>query len=220
MSSHPAAGAADAPPAHLEHHFHTVAQQKSAAKLGMWIFLATETLFFGGLFLAYGALRFFYPGTFMAAHEHLNIPLGGLNTLVLITSSLTMALAVRAAQTGDKKLLLQMLAITWVLACGFLVIKGFEYSHKFHEGLLPGRYFTAKGIAGLPHVFFGVYFVMTGLHGVHVVAGMGVIAWIFIRARQGRYSPEYYTPVENVGLYWHLVDLIWIFLFPLLYLVK
>jgi cytochrome c oxidase subunit 3 len=205
---------------HLEHHFQTPVQQKSAAKMGMWIFLATEILFFGGLFLAYGALRYFYPGTFRDAHAYLSIPMGGINTAILITSSLTMALAVRAAQTSDKKNLVRMLALTFVLAAGFLVVKYFEYAHKIHLGLLPGRYYTATGIDGLPHVFFGIYFVMTGLHGLHVIAGMIVIAWVFVRGRQGRYSAEYYTPVENVGLYWHLVDLIWIFLFPLLYLVK
>lgn len=210
----------EGPPAHLEHHFHSAEQQKAAAKLGMWIFLATEILFFGGLFMAYGAFRYFYPGTFVEAHAHLSIPLGGLNTLILITSSLTMALAVRAAQLGDQRLLVRLLGLTLLLASGFLVVKGFEYAHKVHEGLLPGKYFTARGIAGLPHIFFGIYFAMTGLHGVHVVAGMIVITWILVRARQGRYSAAYNTPVENVGLYWHLVDLIWIFLFPLLYLVK
>jgi cytochrome c oxidase subunit 3 len=210
----------DAHPEHLEHHFYSAGQQKAAAKMGMWLFLATEVLFFGGLFLGYATLRFFYPGTFMAAHEYLSIPLGGLNTVVLITSSLTMALAVRAGQTSNNKLLVRLLAVTWLLAAMFLVIKYIEYSHKFHLGLLPGKFYTAKGIAGLPHVFFGIYFIMTGLHGLHVIAGMIVIAWLFVRARQGRYSAEYYTPVENVGLYWHLVDIIWIFLFPLLYLVK
>ena len=206
--------------AHLEHHFASADQQRGAAKLGMWIFLATEILFFGGLFMAYGALRYFYPGTFRAAHEYLSIPLGGLNTAILITSSLTMALAVRAAQISDRKQLVRFLAVTLLLAGAFLVVKYIEYSHKFHLGLLPGRYYTAKGIPGMPHVFFGVYFVMTGLHGVHVIAGMIVIAWVLIRGRQGRYSAAYYTPVENVGLYWHLVDLVWIFLFPLLYLVR
>lgn len=207
-------------PGHVEHHFASADQQRGAAKLGMWIFLATEILFFGGLFMAYGALRYFYPGTFRAAHEYLSIPLGGLNTAILITSSLTMALAVRAAQVSDRRQLVRFLAVTLLLAGAFLVVKYIEYSHKFHAGLLPGRYYTAEGIPGMPHVFFGVYFVMTGLHGVHVIAGMIVIAWVLIRGRQGRYSAEYYTPVENVGLYWHLVDLIWIFLFPLLYLVR
>lgn len=205
---------------YVAHHFVSREQQQAAAKMGMWIFLATEILFFGGLFMAYAAFRYLYPGTFLQAHEHLNVPMGAVNTVVLITSSLTMALAVRSAQLGEQKKMLVNLAATFVFACVFLVIKYFEYAHKFHAGLLPGKYYTASGIEGLPHVFFGIYFVMTGLHGVHVVAGMIVIAWIFIRGRQGRFSPQYYTPVENVGLYWHLVDLIWIFLFPLLYLVK
>lgn len=210
------------PPApHLEHHFADAGQQKSAAKLGMWIFLATEVLFFGGLFMAYGALRYLYPGTFTAAHRFLSVPMGGLNTVVLITSSLTMALAVRSAQVGDRKMLPRMLVATLLLACVFLAVKYVEYHHKFELGLLPGRYYHSEiAIAGLPHVFFGVYFVMTGLHAVHVIAGIGVIGWILLRSRQGAYSQAYHTPVENVGLYWHLVDLVWIFLFPLLYLVK
>ena len=205
---------------HLEHHFASAEQQRGAAKLGMWIFLATEVLFFGGLFLAYAALRYFYPGTFRDAHAFLSIPLGGLNTVLLISSSFTMALAVRAAQTSNPRQLTRMLAATLLLAGAFLGVKAIEYSHKVHEGLLPGRFYSARGIGGLPHVFFGVYFVMTGLHGLHVVAGMIVISWVMIRGRQGRYDASYFTPVENVGLYWHLVDLIWIFLFPLLYLVK
>jgi cytochrome c oxidase subunit 3 len=206
--------------AQRQHHFATAAQQKAAAKMGMWIFLATEILFFGGLFVTYGAFRFFYPGTFVEAHRFLSIPLGGLNTLVLITSSFTMALAVRAAQVGERKQLLGFLAATIAFASLFLGVKAVEYAQKFHHGLLPGKYYRATGIGGLPHIFFGIYFTMTGLHGLHVIAGMGVIAWIFFGARAGKYTPSYYTPVENVGLYWHLVDIIWIFLFPLLYLVK
>ncbi|GMV42729.1 MAG: cytochrome c oxidase subunit III [Myxococcales bacterium] len=221
MSTAHSAEAAHEHPPGLQHHFHTPEQQRSSAKLGMWVFLAQEILFFGGLFMAYAAYRFFYPETFLEAHEHLSIPMGGTNTLVLITSSLTMALAVRAAQTGDQRKLLLNLAWTFLFACVFLVIKYFEYSAKFEHGLLPGKFYAAhEHIAGEPQIFFGLYFVMTGLHGLHVLAGMVVIAWVFIRARQGRYSPAYFTPVENVGLYWHLVDLIWIFLFPLLYLVK
>lgn len=207
-------------PAFLQHHYVTAEQQKDAAKLGMWIFLATEVLFFGGLFLAYGAFRYFYPGTFLAAHEYLSVPLGSLNTVVLITSSLTMALAVRAAQTGNRPALLRNLSGTFLLAGMFLVVKFIEYSHKFHEGLLPGKFFHHEGIEGMPQIFFGIYFVMTGLHGVHVVAGMIAITWIFLRARKNHFGPAFFTPVENVGLYWHLVDIIWIFLFPLLYLVR
>jgi len=209
-----------AQPEFLQHHYVSAQQQKDAAKFGMWIFLATEVLFFGGLFMAYAAFRYFYPGTFLAAHEYLSVPLGGFNTFVLITSSLTMALAVRAAQTGHRGAMLKLLAATFVLAGVFLVVKYVEYSHKFHDGLLPGKYFDHAGIDGMPHIFFGIYFVMTGLHGVHVIAGMIAIAWVFLRGNKGHFGPSFYTPVENVGLYWHLVDLIWIFLFPLLYLVR
>lgn len=211
-------------PAFLQHHFHTPEQQAASAKLGMWLFLAQEILFFSGLFMAYFAFRFFYPQTFLAAHEHLNIPLGTLNTFFLITSSLTMALGVRAAQVGNKKSLELNLLLTISLACAFVVVKYFEYSHKIHAGLLPksffGLGFSAQGMAENSHIFFALYFTMTGLHALHVIVGVGLLLWIYIRARQGRFSAEYYSPVENVGLYWHLVDLIWIFLFPLLYLVR
>lgn len=207
-------------PSFLQHHYNTAQQQQSAAKLGMWLFLAQEILFFGGLFMAYAAYRYFYPETFMDAHSKLSIPMGATNTLVLLTSSLTMALGVRAAQTNNKKQLIFQLTNTIFLACVFLVIKYFEYSHKFHEGLLPGKFFFGEGMQGMPHVFFGIYFVMTALHGLHVLVGIGVIGWILMRGMKGEFSSQYYTPVENVGLYWHLVDIVWIFLFPLLYLVR
>ncbi|MCC6751144.1 MAG: cytochrome c oxidase subunit 3 family protein [Deltaproteobacteria bacterium] len=207
-------------PAFLQHHFHTPEQQASSSKLGMWLFLAQEVLFFGGVFLAYAVIRYFYPETMLAGHEHLNVPLGATNTVVLLTSSLTMALAVRAAQLGDRKKQVLFLAATIALACTFLVIKYFEYAHKIHLGLLPGRLYEGKGIAGHPQIFFAIYFVMTGLHGLHVLAGIGVLLWVLRRANRGDFGPGYHTPVENVGLYWHLVDIIWIFLFPLLYLVK
>ncbi|MCZ7587026.1 MAG: cytochrome c oxidase subunit 3 family protein [Deltaproteobacteria bacterium] len=207
-------------PSFLQHHFYTVEQQASAAKFGMWLFLAQEILFFSGLFLAYAAYRFFYPDTFLHAHEHLSVPMGATNTVVLITSSLTMALGVRAAQMGERKKTVGYLAATILFACVFLVIKYFEYSHKFHDGLLPGKYFSHLGMEGEPQIFFGIYFVLTGLHGLHVLVGIGVLLWVMILAQKGRFSPDYYSPVENVGLYWHLVDLIWIFLFPLLYLVR
>ncbi len=207
-------------PPFLAHHFVSTGQQASAAKMGMWLFLGQEILFFSGLFLAYAAYRYFYPETFLHAHEYLNVPMGAFNTFVLITSSLTMALAVRAAQLSQKRALVVNLILTIAFAFVFLVVKYFEYSHKFHAGLLPGKYFSAGGIDGVPHIFFGIYFVMTGLHGLHVIAGIIVLAWILRRSVKGEFSHRYYTPVENVGLYWHLVDLIWIFLFPLLYLVK
>ncbi|MBZ0273262.1 cytochrome c oxidase subunit 3 family protein [bacterium] len=217
----PAHGETHDHPSYLAHHFHTVHQQESAAKLGMWLFLAQELLFFSGLFLAYAAYRYFYPGTFLQAHEHLSVPMGATNTVVLITSSLTMALGVRAAQMSDNKALSRNLILTMLFACTFLVIKYFEYSAKFEHGLLPGKFYSShEQIAGQPQIFFGIYFVLTGLHGIHVLVGIGVIAWIWLRARKGEFHGKYYTPVENVGLYWHLVDVIWIFLFPLLYLVR
>jgi cytochrome c oxidase subunit 3 len=206
-------------PEHL-HHFASAGQQRSAARLGMWVFLGQEVLFFSGLFLAYIALRFFYPETFLAAHEYLDVTLGTVNTVFLITSSLTMALAVRAAQVGEQRTMLLLLVATFLLATAFLVVKYFEYSHKIHAGLLPGAFYAGPDLPGRPGLFFGAYFVMTGVHGLHVLAGMVVIAWVFLRGRKGAYGRHYFTPVENVGLYWHLVDLIWIFLFPLLYLVR
>ncbi|MCB9728655.1 MAG: cytochrome c oxidase subunit 3 family protein [Deltaproteobacteria bacterium] len=197
--------------------------------MGMWVFLATEILMFSGLFLAYAIARWAYPEMVLEAHHHLSIPMGGVNTVVLITSSFTVAVGVRAAKIDNQKLLQWMLLATIFLAGCFLVVKYFEYSAKFEHGLLPGRFYTADYIAkdltvpsplGGPHTFFGIYFLMTGLHGVHVVLGMCVMTWIYLRARRGEFGPHFFTPVENVGLYWHLVDLVWIFLFPLLYLVK
>jgi cytochrome c oxidase subunit III len=228
--------AAEHHPKELAHHFVTLAQQKSAAKLGMWIFLATEILMFGGLFMGYLAARYFYPETFYAAHYYLDVGAGALNTFFLITSSLTMALGVRSAQVNDHKKLFGYLVATVVLAGAFMVVKYFEYTHKFHDGLIPGPGFCGwtpqtgtcdpsmahaaeLAVPGLePRLFFGLYFAMTGLHGLHVVVGMGLILWLIVKYR--RFHSGYYTPVENVGLYWHLVDLIWIFLFPLLYLVQ
>jgi cytochrome c oxidase subunit 3 len=218
----------------LQHHFFDHAQQRDSSKLGMWIFLAQEVLFFSGVFLAYSVVRSFYPDMMLQAHEQLSKPLGALNTIVLITSSLTMALAVRAAQVGAKKQIGTYLILTILLACAFLVVKYFEYTHKIHEGLVPFRFwdgfqaliddYKAGGVGvsarGHRQIFFGIYFVMTGLHGLHVIAGIFVLLWVLKRAQRGDFSPRYYTPVENVGLYWHLVDLVWIFLFPLLYLVK
>ncbi|MCB9638089.1 MAG: cytochrome c oxidase subunit 3 family protein [Myxococcales bacterium] len=207
-------------PPHLHHHFHSSAQQAASAKLGMWVFIAQEILFFSGLFMAYIALRFLYPKTFLAAHEHLDVSMGAINTVFLITSSLTMALAVRAAQTSNKRWAELNLLFTIGFALAFCVVKYFEYTHKFHLGIFPGKFYTYTHIPGNPEAFFGLYFVMTGMHALHVLVGVGLLVWIYFKTRAGQFSAEYYTPVENVGLYWHLVDLIWIFLFPLLYLVK
>lgn len=203
-----------------QHHFADAGQQFQSAKLGMWVFLLTEVLFFGGLFCAYAIYRAWNPEMFFNAHKALDWRLGGLNTIVLITSSVTMALAIRSFQLDRNQAGIRLLGATLLLAGVFMVVKYFEYSHKFHLGQLPGRFYHWQGMEGSnPHIFFSVYFAMTGLHGLHVLVGMGVIAWLIFRARRGDFSSAYYNPVEIAGLYWHLVDMIWIFLFPLLYLI-
>jgi cytochrome c oxidase subunit 3 len=210
----------DSRPSYLAHHFSDAAQQNESAKLGMWVFLLTEILLFGGLFVAYAVFRSWNPEMFYNAHKYLNISLGAINTIVLISSSVTMALAVRSMQLNRKKQAAVLLWSTLLLAAVFLVIKYFEYSHKIHLGQLPGKFYTFTGIEGTnPHVFFSVYFAMTGLHGIHVLAGMVVIGWMIFRTGRDHFSAEYFTPLELTGLYWHLVDLIWIYIFPLLYLI-
>ncbi|WP_179955548.1 cytochrome c oxidase subunit 3 [Chondromyces crocatus] len=206
---------------HVAHHFASADHQFSSNKMGIWLFLVTEILLFGGMFCAFAIFRNWYLGGFVEAHHHLDRVMGGINTIVLICSSLTMALAVRAAQMTSKKWVTILLGLTLAFAATFLVIKYFEYAHKFHDGLLPGKHFAATGFqepreAG---IFFAIYFMMTGIHGLHVVIGMGLITWVLLRNLKGEFSSRYYAPVEGVGLYWHLVDLIWIYLFPLLYLV-
>jgi cytochrome c oxidase subunit 3 len=205
---------------YLAHHFSDLEQQNESAKLGMWLFLLTEILLFGGVFVAYTIFRNWNHEMFVNAHKQLDVTMGGVNTLVLIVSSLTMALAIRDMQLGKKKRCLINLAATIGLALVFLVIKYFEYSHKFHLGQLPGKWYTFTGVEGTnPHVFFSIYFLLTGIHAFHILVGISLIGWIFLRTKRDQFSAEYYTPIEMVGLYWHLVDLIWIFLFPLLYLI-
>jgi cytochrome c oxidase subunit 3 len=204
----------------LQHHFQTLDQQKEAATLGMWVFLVTEVMFFGGLFMAYMLYRIWYPLAWAEGSMDLDIVLGGINTVVLITSSLTMALAVRSAQTGSNKATVNWLLLTMVLGLTFLVIKAFEYAHKYELGHIPGANFRYEGPeAGAVQIFFSLYFAMTGLHALHMVIGFGLLSVIAWMAHKGRFSPEWYTPVEMSGLYWHFVDIVWIFLFPLLYLV-
>ena len=212
-------------PAFLAHHFDTPAQQFDTAKLGMWAFLAQELLFFSGLFVAYGIFRSWYPDAFSAASHQLDKTLGALNTGVLLFSSLTAALAVRSSQLGKRSQTTLWLAVTIACAFLFLVVKYFEYAHKFHTGLLPGQYFNPHdlhGAASLPdksRVFFSLYFVMTGIHAIHIIVGIGVMFWIMLRNHRGEFSKEFFTPVDITALYWHLVDLVWIYLFPLLYLI-
>jgi len=217
--SHGVGGAGAHHPA-LQHHFDTLQQQHEASTLGMWLFLVTEVMFFGGLLMAYLLYRVWYPEAWAEGSRELDILLGGFNTVVLIASSLTMALAVRAAQTGFPRATVTWLLLTIALGLTFLVVKFFEYEHKFELNHVPGPGFTFDG----PHarqveIFLSLYFSLTGLHALHMIIGvtlMSVITWM---AYKRRFSPEWYTPVEMSGLYWHFVDIVWIFLFPLLYLV-
>ena len=280
-------------PAHLAHHFASLGQQFSSGKLGMWLFLATEVLFFGGLFVFYTVWRANHPEIFVQGSTRLDWKLGAINTVILIISSMTMAIGVTAAQQGKRNLLLVLLACTFLGGLGFMGIKYVEYSHKIHDGLVWGAAFNPKlehgvvhhdnaanpgmdagavvtppargtgasspygawnpygsatievprsqvqppasGAAGLKppppptktkeeltqdvRTYFSIYFCLTGLHGIHVVIGMGIMVWLFFKAWKGQFGPDYFTPVDLGGLYWHLVDLIWIFLFPLLYLI-
>ena len=199
----------------LQHQFSTLSQQHEAATLGMWIFLVTEVMFFGGMFTAYMLYRIWYPEGWIEGSNALNIIQGGVNTGVLIGSSLTMAMAVRSAQTGMRKGTMVWLVLTMMLGLTFLVIKGFEYHTKWVLGEVPGLHFTLNG----PFANFSLYFAMTGLHALHMVIGFGILSTILWMAHKGRFSREWYTPVEMSGLYWHFVDIVWIFLFPLLYLV-
>jgi cytochrome c oxidase subunit 3 len=278
------AHAVEAHPAHLQHHFTSARQQFESGQLGMWLFLATEVLLFSGLFCAYAVYRANHPEVFIYAHQFLDRTLGGLNTVVLICSSMTMACAVHCAQCSRRRAMIALLAATLVLAACFLGVKGIEYEQKWKHGLLWGKLYHPtltheenrplksgarapgapqpavaapkpvspaaaedrsliapaaigpRGLANPPQygeefigpkhqlrnvqVFFGVYFLMTGLHALHVIAGMAVIAWLLVGAVKGRFNAEYFTPVDLGGLYWHLVDIIWIFLFPLLYLIR
>jgi cytochrome c oxidase subunit III len=285
---------------HLAHHFDTPQQQFDAGKLGIWLFLLTEVLFFAGLFCAYTVYRSMHPEVFVYAHYFLNTKLGALNTCVLLISSLTAAWAVRNAQLAEKSKLVLNIVITIACAFTFMCVKYVEYSHKFHDGLLPGKAFNpteqvweleafkqkhpeaaeyaerlhkldekkegapapvagqeaakaegdkeakierpteeqlepllAAGLVGprsldpsahisrprMAHVFFGIYFFMTGLHGFHVLIGIGIWVWMLMKALKGHFGPNYFGPIDFTALYWHLVDLIWIYLFPLLYLI-
>jgi cytochrome c oxidase subunit 3 len=204
----------------LAHHFSSLDRQNEAMRLGMWLFLATEILLFAGLFTGYAVYRFEFPLAFTACSRHLNISLGTVNTVVLITSSFTVALAIYFVREDRPRAAAVCLVLTLLLALGFLGVKAVEYSEHFKEHALPGKYyaFEAVKVPGAA-MFYTLYFLMTGLHGVHVVAGMSVLSWLLWRTLQGRYSSRYNTGLEMGGLYWHLVDLVWIFLYPLLYLI-
>jgi len=214
----------------LAHQFEDLEQQHEADTLGMWAFLATEIMFFGGLFLGYTVYRSMYLPAFEAGSRLLDVRLGATNTAVLIASSLTMALAVHAAQTGRRKALIACIVLTMLLGAAFLGIKGYEYWHKYDHSLVPGIRFAPAGddlrlvqqrAAGVPQVqlFFCFYFFMTGMHALHMIIGLGIMTVLLVRSWRGRFSENYFSPVEVSGLYWHFVDIVWIFLFPLLYLI-
>ncbi len=215
-------------PSYLAHHFDTPQQQFDAAKVGMWAFLVQELLFFSGIFVAYGIFRSWYPEMFSAAAHQLDRPIGAGNTIVLLVSSLTAALAVREAQLGRKAGTSRYLLLTILCALIFLGVKSYEYNHKIQAGLLPGHLYhphlhhLVAGSPALPensHIFYSIYFMATGIHAIHILVGIGVLTWIWRRNERGDFSKEYYAGVDIAALYWHLVDLVWIYLFPLLYLI-
>ena len=204
----------------LAHQFEDLPQQHEATTLGMWLFLITEVMFFGGLFAAYGVYRSAHPQAWHDGSLELDVLLGGINTAVLITSSLTMALAVRAAQMSQKRWLIALLVVTMLFGTIFLGVKGFEYAHKFHDGLVPGPDFVYDGAdAPAVQLFFLFYFIMTGMHALHMLIGLGILAVLVVLSLRGKLLGDFHKPVEITGLYWHFVDVVWIFLFPLLYLI-
>jgi len=241
MSSH----ATTAPEVHhhpaLQHHFENMEQQREAGTIGMWVFLVTEIMFFGGMFLAYTLYRSFYPAAFSSGSNHLDITLGTVNTAVLIFSSFTMAMAVYFTQVGKQRPQVICLILTLILGGRRMSIKTIEYKSKWDDHLIPGRLFAGNPFNPVvaqhgdedPHklhllegasvnqvqMFYWIYFAMTGMHALHMIIGAGLLTFLLIYSLKGRFGPEYHSPVEVIGLYWHFVDIVWIFLFPLLYLL-
>ncbi len=210
----------DGHPSALAHHFESLEKQAHAARLGMWVFLATEVLLFTALFAAYGVYRFLFADSFAQASRHLDTWIGLANTLVLVTSSFTVALGLHRATRGDGRGTALWFGVSVLLALAFLGLKAIEYGHHFQEGQLPGRYYTYAGAHGPgASLFFALYFLITGLHAIHVVIGGTVLSVVAVRAARGAFTAEYHVQVELAGLYWHLVDIVWIFVFPLIYLI-
>jgi cytochrome c oxidase subunit III len=207
--------------AHLKHHFATPGQQMDADTLGMWTFLITEVLFFGGMFASYAVYRNLYFPAFASTSKFMNVPLGATNTAVLICSSLTMAMAVRSAQTTQRKALIRFLLLTMFFGAVFLGIKGYEYHEKWVEHLVPGFGFHYEEVQfeRNAQILFFLYFAMTGMHAIHMIVGFGLLTYLVVKAKQNTFSEHYFAPVEMIGLYWHFVDIVWIFLFPMLYLI-
>jgi len=207
---------------HHAHHFRDGEHEFQTCKSGMWIFLLQEVLFFSPLFVGYLVFKFLYFDDFQLASQKLDWVMGAVNTVILLVSSFTVARAISSAQKGDRDGVVENLILTMVCGFGFLIVKYLEYSHKIHDGLLPGSFFTYEPlleVAPQASLFFTFYFLMTGLHGLHVIGGLVVFAWLLKRALNNEFGPNYYTPLEMTGLYWHFVDLVWIYLFPLMYLV-
>jgi cytochrome c oxidase subunit III len=205
------------------HHFDNWEQQRGAERLGMWMFLATEVLFFGGVMAAYTVYRLWYPAEFEAGSSKLNPLIATINSVLLLTSSLTITLAIYATRLGDQKRLVRMLGLTILLGVAFLGFKAYEYSVDYHENLIPGPNFTREfdeTSLNPQHVqlFFMFYYIMTGLHVVHMLAGIGVLVYLFVRAYRNAIAPDKYVAIEVTSLYWHFVDIVWMFLLPLLYL--
>jgi cytochrome c oxidase subunit 3 len=209
----------------LAHQFDDMTQQREAGSLGMWLFLITEIMFFGGMFTGYAVYRAKYYDAFVEGSHHLDVQLGAINTAVLVFSSLTMAMAVHAAQLGKKRAIIVWLVLTILLGGAFLGIKTIEYSDKYHHGLIPGALYHPEAKPGAPappremQIFYSFYFAMTGMHALHMVIGIVIMLVLIAMAARNRFNAEYYAPVEISGLYWHFVDIVWIFLFPLLYLI-
>ena len=204
------------------HHFKSAEHEFESSQLGLWIFLCTEILMFGGLLVLYALFQSLYPEAFLEGARHLDWRWGATNTFVLLFSSFTMVMGIYFAQKNNSKMSGISLAITFFCGLVFMIIKYIEYSHKFHLGLFPGELFSYQGIgAETPYLnlYFSLYFCLTGLHGLHVIIGMGLIVWVMLKAFRGEFNKAYFTPLEGVGLFWHLVDVIWIYLFPLLYLI-
>jgi cytochrome c oxidase subunit 3 len=203
--------------------YDSLARQHATARLGMWVFLGSESLLFAGLLALYAAYRFAYPAAFHAASTHANLVIGTVNTYILLTSSLTVALAIHATRHGQRRRTVALLAATIALGLAFDVLKGIEYAEHLAEGIAPGAYYSHGGFSELPAhgvvLYVTLYYLLTGMHALHVTGGLAVLVWLAIRARRGGFTPQSHVALELGGLYWHLVDLVWIFLWPLLYLI-
>jgi cytochrome c oxidase subunit III len=204
---------------HLAAPYHDLAHQRETATLGVWGFLATEVLFFGALISAYAVFRLLHPEGFAVAGRHSVILIGAVNTLLLVTSSMTMGIAILGIQAGRTRLVVRLLLLTACIGVAFLALKGYEYKLDWDDGVVPVLHFTYDGaFARTVELYFWLYFVMTGVHAIHLSIGIGLVLVTAWRVRRGSVSAAYSAPVEGVGLYWHFVDIVWMFLFTLIYL--